>query len=100
MPIILALFCLLPLAAGVVLEYVVCRFPRRKAWRLLPPCAVIALAALIGVGRYNVWTSPEVSPWTQLVIFPGLPALFLLLGLLLGWRWWKRRWSPRVIKDK
>ena len=41
------------------------------------------------VGRAGVWESDQ-SPLTQLLFVPGLPALFALLGLLAGWRLWKR----------
>ena len=59
-----------------------------------------ALPFLAGpVGRAGVWESDQ-SPLTQLLFVPGLPALFALLGLLAGWRLWKRLWGPRVVKDK
>ena len=35
----------------------------------------------------------------QLLFVPGLPALGGFVGLLLGWRLWKRLWDPRVIWD-
>ena len=53
----------------------------------------------MAVGRAGVWESDQ-SPLTQLLFVPGLPALFALLGLLAGWRLWKRLWGPRVVKDK
>ena len=63
------------------------------------PAAVVALTAAVAVGRAGVWESDQ-SPLTQLLFVPGLPALFALLGLLAGWRLWKRLWGPRVVKDK
>ncbi|MFQ7452979.1 MAG: hypothetical protein ACLRNQ_17970 [Flavonifractor plautii] len=51
------------------------------------------------MGRAGVWESDQ-SPLTQLLFVPGLLALFALLGLLAGWRLWKRLWGPRVVKDK
>ena len=92
MPIIIGIFCALPFLAGLIAEYLVCRLTRRRWWKLLPPAAVVALTAA-------VWESDQ-SPLTQLLFVPGLPALFALLGLLVGWRLWKRLWGPRVVKDK
>ena len=97
MPIIIGLFCLLPLGIGLVLEYLCCRLPRRKVWRALAPVLGLLFVAVVGVGRWNIWTSEEVSPVTQLILFPGLPGLCLLIGCYLGWRLWKRIWRPRVI---
>ena len=114
MPIYIAIFCVLPLLAGLIPEYLVCRFTRRPWWRLLPPLAVALLAALayqvrrgqsrivwlkVTAGRLRVWES-EASPVTQLLFVPGVPALFALAGTLLGWRLWKRLWGPRVVKDR
>ena len=99
MPIIVGVFCLLPLLLGLAAEYLVCRFLRRKLWRLLPPAVVLALTALVAAGRLNVWESSQ-SPVTQLLFVPGLPALCALMGTLLGWRLWKRLWGPRVVKDR
>ena len=74
-----------------------CRLPRRKVWRALPPVLGLLFVAVVGVGRWNIWTSEKVSPVTQLILFPGLPGLCLLIGCYLGWRLWKRIWRPRVI---
>ena len=99
MPIYIAIFCLLPLLAGLIPEYLVCRFTKKAWWKLLPPLAVVLITALVAAGRLRVWES-EVSPVTQLLFVPGVPALFALAGVLLGWRLWKRLWSPRVVKDR
>lgn len=107
MPIIIGIFCALPFLAGLIAEYLVCRLTRRRWWKLLPPAAAVALTAAVAVGltaavavgRAGVWESDQ-SPLTQLLFVPGLPALFALLGLLAGWRLWKRLWGPRVVKDK
>ena len=99
MPIYIAIFCVLPLLAGLIPEYLMCRFTRRPWWKLLPPLAVALLAALVTAGRLRVWES-EASPVTQLLFVPGVPALFALAGTLLGWRLWKRLWGPRVVKDR
>ena len=88
MPIIIGIFCALPFLAGLIAEYLVCRLTRRRWWKLLPPAAAVALTAAVAVGRAGVWESDQ-SPLTQ-----------LLLGLLAGWRLWKRLWGPRVVKDK
>ena len=101
MPIILGFFCLLPFLLGVILEYLFCRLPRRRWWRAVPPAFSALLAAAVLVGRLENWEDQTVSPVTQLLIFPGLPAIFLLLGCFLGWRLWKRLWGPRIIdRDK
>lgn len=63
------------------------------------PAAAVALTAAVAVGRAGVWESDQ-SPLTQLLFVPGLLTLFALLGLLAGWRLWKRLWGPRVVKDK
>ena len=47
-----------------------------------------------------MWEDETVSPLTQLVLFPGLPAVFLLLGCYLGWRLWKYLWTPRIIRPR
>lgn len=99
MPIIIGIFCLLPLLVGLAAEYAVCRFPRRKLWRLLPPAAGAAFVALVALGRLRVWEA-EQSPVTQLLFVPGVPGVFLFVGMLLGWRLWKYLWTPRVVKDR
>ena len=98
MPIVLGLFCALPLGLGAALEYLSCRLPRRKAWRALPPALAVLFALLAGAGRLSLWETETVSQVTHLIIFPGLPAVFCLAGCWLGWRLWKRIWSPRVIR--
>ena len=47
MPIIIGLFCLLPLGIGLVLEYLCCRLPRRKVWRALPPVLGLLFVAVV-----------------------------------------------------
>ena len=100
MPVILGGFLLLPVLLGLIVEYVVCRLTmsRRKWLRLLPPLLLAGLTVFVGAWRYRLWTAPE-SPLTQLLFVPGLPALGGFVGLLLGWRLWKRLWDPRVIWD-
>ena len=99
MPIYIAIFCVLPLLAGLIPEYLACRLPKRRWWRALPPLAVVLVTALVAAGRLRVWES-EASPVTQLLFVPGLPAAFALLGAFLGWKLWKTLWSPRVVKDR
>ena len=99
MPIYIAIFCLRPLLAGLIPEYLVCRFTRRPPWKLLPPAAAVAIIALVAAGRLSLWESDR-SPVTQLLFVPGVPALSALLGMLLGWRLWKRLWGPRVVWEK
>ena len=100
MPIILAGFVLLPFLLGAVIQYAVCRFTRRQRWRVLPGLAAAVLALLIAAGRWNLWASEQVSPLTQVLFFPGLPALALLAGLFAGWRFWKWFWRPRVVDGR
>ena len=76
MPIVIGIFCLLPLGIGLVLEYLCCRIPKRRIWRALPPALAVLFVLIVGVGRWNMWTSEEVSPVTQLILFPGLPGIF------------------------
>ena len=83
MPIVIGIFCLIPLGIGVVLEYLCCRIPKRRIWRALPPALSVLFVVIVGVGRWNMWTSEEVSPVTQLILFPGLPGIFLLIGFLI-----------------
>ena len=71
MPIVIGIFCLLPLGIGFVLEYLCCRVPKRRIWRALPPALSVLFVVIVGVGRWNMWTSEEVSPVTQLILFPG-----------------------------
>lgn len=99
MPIIIGIFCVLPLVFGLAAEYVVCRFLRRKMWRILPPALILVLTGVVTAGRLNVWEA-QASPVTQLLFVPGLPALCALAGTALGWRLWKRLWAPRVIWEK
>ena len=90
MPIVIGIFFLLPLFFGALAEYLCCRLPRRRFWRFL----LVALWV-----RIQNWESKDVSPLTQLIIFPGVPAVALLLGMYLGWRFWKYLWSPKIIDD-
>ncbi len=100
MPILLAGFVLLPLLFGLAVEYLLCRFTRRRLLRALPPAGIAALAALIAVGRWRMWQSEQTGVATQLLIFPILPGFCLLLGMYLGWRLWRRIWLPRIVRDR
>ena len=100
MPVLIALLTLLPLVVGGAAEYAVCRLRPGWLWRLIPPAAGGILTALVCLVRWRNWTSTEVSPLTQILIFPVLPAIFLFLGMLAGWRIWKRLWAPRVVDDR
>ena len=99
MPIVIGIFGLIPLGVGFVLEYLCCRIPRRKIWRALPPALGVLFVLLAAAGRLSLWESEEVSPLTQLLIFPGVPGVCALLGCYLGWRLWKWFWRPKVIKE-
>ena len=100
MPILLAGFVLAPLVLGLAAEYAACRFTRNKLLRALPPAAGVFLAALIAAGRWNMWRSEQVPPTTQLLLFPGLPGVCLLLGMYLGYRLWRRIWMPKIVRDR
>lgn len=99
MPIVIGIFFLLPLLFSAVVEYLCCRLPRYRFWRFLPPAVVILFLIIAVAVRIQNWESQTVSPLTQLLIFPGVPGVALLLGIYLGWRFWKYLWSPRVIDD-
>ena len=98
--IFLLLFAL-PALAVLVAEYAVCRFPKRRFWRGLPPLLTAAGTAVVALHRYHGWSSgADKAPWEQLLFIPGLPALGALFGAYLGWRLWKRLWLPRGGKDR
>ena len=97
MPIILGLFFLLPLLLALVAQYLCCRLPRRRIWRALPPVLALIFVVLVSAGRIRIWQSDTVSPLTQLILFPGVPGLALLLGCYLGWRLWRYLWTPRIV---
>lgn len=99
MPIVIGIFFLLPLFVGALAEYLCCRLPRHRFWRFLPPVVVMLFLIVAVVVRIHNWESQTVSPLTQLMIFPGVPGVALLVGIYLGWRFWKYLWSPRVIDD-
>lgn len=100
MPIVIGLFCLLPLGVGVIVEYVCCRLSARRLVRLMPVLATAAFTALAAAVRLRAWQSESASPLTQLMLFPGLPCVALLLGCWLGARLWRRLWGPRVIDER
>ena len=71
MPIIIGIFCVLPLVLGLIAQYLVCRFPKRKLWRALPPLIVLILAVWTAMGRLRVWEADH-SPVTQLLFVLSL----------------------------
>ena len=90
-----------PLVVALVVEYGFCRFPKRRLWRYFPPLLAGAVTLAVTLHRYHGWSAgPEKAPVETLLFIPGLPALGAFLGLLLGWRLWRRLWSPRVVRDK
>ena len=99
MPVILGILCLLPLVGGIIIQYLVRRLAPRKFMRLIPAAAGAAAALFIAWNRWRLWTSTDVSPLTQILFIPGLPALCYFIGLLAGWRLYKRLWDPRVVDD-
>ena len=98
---LLLLFGLAPFLAGLVIEYVVCRFTMGKSpwWRWGPPVVVLGVAGFIIWNRYRLWTS-SASLISALLLIPGLPTLLALFGLWAGWKLWCKIWKPRVIREK
>lgn len=96
------LFLLLFVAPGLVAlaaEYLCCRLPKKRFWRYLPPL-VLALGAAIALwSRIQNWGEGPI-PLETLLFFPGVPVLGMALGLILGWRLWRKLWDPRVVWDK
>ena len=78
----------------------ICGLPLYPKKAVAPGLAAAVLALLIAAGRWNLWASEQVSPLTQVLFFPGLPALALLAGLFAGWRFWKWFWRPRVVDGR
>lgn len=100
MPILL-MFFLGPLAVGAAAEYILCRFPKKRFWRTLPPMAAAVAVAAVSLLRYHGWDEAGGgAPIETLLFFPGLPALGLFLGLFLGWRLWKYLWKPKVFRER
>lgn len=97
--IILILFAAIPFLIGLLIEYIICRFVRRNLWRGIPPLVITALGVGVAFYRYRMWSS-DTAVWTQLLFVPGLPAVLILLGMLVGWRLGRRFWRPRVIWEK
>lgn len=98
---ILFMFFMVPLAMGAILEYGFCRFPKRRLWRFFPPAGVAVFAAAVTLVRYFGWNDGNGgAPIETLLFFPGLPAAGLFVGLVTGWRVWKRLWTPRIIRKK
>ena len=98
---IFLLIFMLPLVIALVAEYAFCRFPKRRFWRWLPPVAAGLMTAAVTLFRYHGWSDTgEKAPWETLLFIPGLPALGAFAGLWLGWRLWKRRWTPRVVTER
>ncbi len=97
---IFSTFFVMPMAAGAAVEYGCCRVPKRKFWRYLPPVVTGAATAAIGLFRYHNWSAgAEKAPIETLLFIPGLPALGVFLGLLVGYRIWKWVWTPKVVRE-
>lgn len=97
----IGLLLLVPVCAGLLLEYGTCRFPKHRFWRYLPAILTVLAALLLAWLRCRAWNkSGGGAPWETLVFFPGIPAAGLLLGEFAGWRLWKWLWTPRVRDTK
>lgn len=102
MPIVV-IFCLIPFLAGLGVQYLFCGFSKHKILRLVPLLVVLATAAIIFASRYYGWSMENGgghAPIETLLFMPVLPAALVLFGLLVGWRVWRHRWRPRIIKGK
>lgn len=96
---IFLLLLAMPFLVSLAVEYGACRFPKRRFWRWIPPLVTTMTGAAVGLYRYHGWSDGgEKAPIEQLLFIPGLPLLGALLGLWLGWRVWKKLWSPRVVQ--
>lgn len=91
---IFLLFFGAPMAVAILAEYLCCRLPKHRCWRWLPPGLTLALALLGVLYRSHEWGAGV--PLETLLFFPGLPALGILCGCFLGYKLWKRLWTPRV----
>lgn len=101
--IIIVLLCVLPLVGGIAAEYLVCRLLKKWYWRWVPPVLTLLVAATVLCVRYFGWSAEhggQTAPLETLVFIPILPAALTLAGLYLGYRLWRWRWNPRVIRDK
>ena len=97
--IIVVIFVIIPFVLGFAVQYALCRLTKRRLWRWASPLVLLALGAGVAWYRYQMWSS-EVPVWTQLLFVPGLPVLAAVLGVWLGWRFWRRRSRPRIIWDR
>ena len=106
---ILLFLALIPVGLGAALQYLVCRLTMRRTgphWKLLrllrvlPAVLTLALCAGVVWNRLRLWQSETVSPLTQLLFIPGVPGACVLLGLALGGWLFRRRWAPRVFREK
>ena len=88
-----------PAGVALVAEYLFCRIPKKRFWRLVPPILVTLAAAIALWSRFHNWGEGQI-PIETLLFFPGVPVSGLALGLFLGWRLWHKVWDPRVVKDK
>ncbi len=90
---------LLPLLLSLALEYGVCRLPKRRFWRFIPPVLSAVAAFSVAWFRWHGWSDTgEKAPVETLLFVPGITALGVFLGLFLGWRLYKRLWDPRIVK--
>lgn len=99
--IMLGFFAVLLVSAAV--QYMVCRVTKKWFYRVLPLTVTLMVTAGVGTSRYFGWSAEhggENAPLETLLLIPGAPALLVLVGLLLGWRFWRRRWLPRVVNEK
>lgn len=100
MPVLLGLLCVLPMILGMIVEYIVCKKTQKHWHRQIPPICVLVAAGIITTIRCSLWTSATVSPVTQILLVPGIPCGFMLLGCWFGNRLWKYLWTPKVIPKK
>ena len=91
-----------PLLFGLAVEYALCRFPRRRFWRILPPVVSVLTVTAVTLFRLYGWSrdGSALAPIETLLFFPGVSGLGLFIGLFIGWRLWKRLWTPHVFTER
>lgn len=94
----LVMFVLFPLAISAGIEFLVCWMPFKKRWRALPPVLAAVVTTIIIIARYTGWdrSGAAGAPLETLLFFPGLPALFVFIGLLAGWLIGRNRQPKRT----
>lgn len=99
----IVLVCVLVVFASATVEYIVCRVTKKWFLRAVPAAVVSIVGVAVALVRYFGWSGAQDggnAPLETLLLFPGVPAVLLLAGLLVGWRFWRKRWLPKVVNGK